>query len=231
MNEPIVSKPVPEPCQPSLEEWQSAFFDCRGRLCPTMPSAAHAERYLDFLKHRIARQPKDLLAHVRRVLIARAHRQSRVVAEALHDLFRVLTNKGAGLRAHLLDLCAPLLDAQTMQYLRRMSAPSSAPALAFVIRTTGPQTAARSAASVKATAVTEALAHLEDGQVDEARVLLERHLKTAPNDAEATDVLLDLYLRARDHHAFESMRQQLEPLPEAVRPLWAAAAARLAKSA
>lgn len=229
MNEPIIGKLAPEPFLPPLEEWQAAFFDCRGKLCPNLPSPAHAERYLDFLTHRIARQPNDLAAHVRRILLARAYRQGKIVAEALQALFRVLGSRGAGLRAHLLGLCEPLLDAATVQTLRNPASSSQAAAgIAIVTRSAGRETPTRPAASGESALLTEALSYLEDGQIDEARSLLEKRLVAAPDDVGATQVLLDIYQRARDHRALVALRKQLEPLSESVRPLWEAAA-RLTK--
>lgn len=231
MSEAFVTKRVPDPAPivPPLEEWQAVFFDCRGKLCPTLPTPQHAERYLDFLEHRIARQPTDLVAHVRRIMLARAYRQGKIVEGALRDLFRVLGDKGEGLRAHLLSLCTSLLDAQTVQGLRHPMRLAQATVTAIVSRSSGQEMSTRLAASGKAATLTEALSCLENGQVEEARSLLESHLKAFPDDVEATGVLLDIYLRARDQRAFESLRQQLEPLPEAVRMLWQATAASLAK--
>lgn len=229
MNTPFVSKLVPESCLPSLEEWQPAFFDCRGKLCPDFPSPAHAERYLDFLAHRIARRPNDLLAHVRRILMARAYRQGKILVEALQALFRVLGGRGAGLRAHLLRLCEPLLDAATVQTLRNPASSARSAAIVIVTRSVSQRTSARPAASGESALLTEALSYLDDGQIDEARSLLERHLKAFPADVGATQALIEIYQRARDHRALVALRQQLEPLPESVRPLWQAAAARLAK--
>ncbi|MFN3884171.1 MAG: hypothetical protein ACK4Q4_05355 [Rhodocyclaceae bacterium] len=232
MTTPFVRKRVPETCHAPIEEWQPAFFDPLGKLCPMLPSAIHAERYLDFLEHRIARRPTDLLAHVRRILLARAHRRSDVVADALQDLFRVLGGKGAGLRAHLLELCEPLLDAETLAGLRESSSTTPRQAkTAIVTRLAGKRWVARPTASGKAAILTEALSCLENGQVEEACGLLESHLRTSPGDVGVTRILLDIYRRAHDYRAFAALRAQLEPLPESVRPLWEATAASLARSA
>ncbi|MDI6750772.1 MAG: tetratricopeptide repeat protein [Pseudomonadota bacterium] len=222
MNESLVHKPIYEPFVPPLDDWQPAFFDCHGRLCPVLPSAAHAERYLDFLKHRIARQPADLLAHVRRILLAREYRQKKVTAEALQDLFRVLGDRGAGLRARLLTLCFPLLDSQSLKGLRQSAGASRPLPPAIVIRQANRGIPTSQSEGGNATLLAEALDHLEAGQVDEARSLLEKYLPANPGDVGATRLLLDIYRRARDYSAMTSMRKQIEPLPEAVRPLWEA---------
>ncbi|WP_126445241.1 tetratricopeptide repeat protein [Sulfuricystis multivorans] len=222
MNELLVLEPVSEPFVPPLDDWQPAFFDCHGKLCPVLPSAEHAERYLDFLKHRIARQPADLLAHVRRILLARAYRQKKVTAEALHDLFRVLENRGAGLRTHLLTLCSPLLDTQSLERLGHFAEASQPHPPAIVIRLANRGTSSSRPEAGNSTLLVEALDHLEAGQVDEARSLLEKHLPANPSDVEATRLLLDIYRRSRDHSAKTAMRKRIEPVPEAVRPLWEA---------
>lgn len=229
MSLPFVRKLVPEPCAASLEEWQPAFFDTGGKLCPVMPSAAHAERYLDFLRHRIVRRPTDLTAHVRRILVARAYRLDKLIPGALQDLFRVLGDKGAGLRAHLLTLCAPLLDPATLQKLRGFSVAAGTLPPAIVVRSADIEKTAGRTMGASTTMFAEALACLEDGQVDEARNLLESHLVASPGDIEATRVLLDIYLRARDMEALESLRARLEPLSQPVQSLWDEVAANLSK--
>lgn len=220
----------PETVLLEAEVWQAAFFDCRGKLCPDLPSPAHADRYLDFLEHRIARYPGDLRAHVRRIMLARANGKRRQVAAGLYDLFRVLDNRGEGLRAHLLDLCAPELDAESIESLRRLAISPAATnsALALATRTMGKHVPARRPADAAAPLLAEALDYLDAGQIDEARSLLETILEATPDNVEATRTLLDIYLRARDRQAFASLRTRLEPLPDPTRPLWDAMAARLA---
>jgi hypothetical protein len=227
MNERLIRKLDDEAFLPSEREWEPVFFDCQGRLCPTLPSPSHAERFLAFLKHAIFRRPNDLVAHVRRILIARAHRQKKIVGEALQDLFHVLGNRGQGLRKHLLALCAPFLDEEILQRLQ-----SPIPAVetnAIVIRLTNQKFPAHGAQHSDASPVAEALEYLEDGQVTEARNLLEKQLMASPDDVAATRLLLDIYRRARDQHALTAMRSRLDPLPDLVRPLWNEAAAFFAR--
>lgn len=218
MSERLVEKRNPEPFLPPLEEWEPVFFDCRGRLCPSLPSPQHAVRYLEFLKHQTLRKPTDLLSHVRRILIARSYRQERVVAEGLQRLFCILKNRGEGLRKHLLALCAPSLDAETLQSLRSEASPPSSDTI--VLRSTATKISISEIRGHGTAIALEAMGYLDSGQVEEARSLLENHLKANPADVEATHLLLDIYRRARDHAAFTALRQQLDPVPESVRQLW-----------
>lgn len=224
MSERLVEQCNPQPFHQPVEEWEPIFFDCRDRLCPALPTSQHAERYLEFLRHLISRNPANLAAHVRRVLIARSYRQGKVVQEALEELFRILGNKGKGLRRHLLALCAPFLDADTLKRLKGNASPSAA--IPIVVRSSVPRASANEPSGSGETVVIEALGYLDAGQVEEAQVLLESHLQKTPEDVEATRVLLDIYRRARDHAAFTALRRQLEPLPASVRPLWDEAADR-----
>src|SRR5690606_35115570 len=53
----------------------------------------------------------------------------------------------------------------------------------------------------------EAVSLLEQGDVDEARVLLERALKTQPDDENIAEELLAIYQSLRDDEALAGMRQ------------------------
>lgn len=223
MNEILVSKLDAEPIAPPLEELQPVFFDCRGRLCPVFPSAEFADAYLDYLEHKIQREPNDLTAHVRRIMIARAYARREILAAALQNLFRILGSRGKGLRSQLLKLCVPLLDSTLLLDIERFSVVSRQSAeVPFIKRLE--QGESRAAKEKETDPLAEALACLETGQVEEARTLLERFLSAQSDHVEATKVLLDIYLRSRNGDAFAAMRQQIEPIPASVRSLWQKAA-------
>lgn len=207
-------------------DWEPAFFACGSRLCPDLPGPDHCDRYLEHLRRRIGREPGDLLAHVRRILLAQACRRSEQVEEGLAELFGVLGDKGQSLRKRLLDLCGPTLAPGRLQALEAAMAgqPGGArtDALPLVVRR---QREEGAAVSGRQDALAEAAECLDNGQVEEALVLLEGALLERPNDAEITRALLDIYRRSRDLPRLQAMRGRLADLDEPLRQLWEEAAA------
>lgn len=207
-------------------DWEPAFFACGSRLCPDLPDSDHCGRYLDHLRRRIGREPGDLLAHVRRILLAHACQRNAEVDEGLSELFGILGDKGQSLRKRLLDLCGPTLAPGRLQALEAATTGERGgprtDAAPLVVRR---QREEGGAVSGRKDALTEAAECLDNGQVEEALVLLEGALLERPNDAEITRALLDLYRRSRDLPRLQAMRGRLADLDEAIRQLWDQAAA------
>lgn len=201
--------------------WEPAFFAGGSRLCPDLPGPDHCDRYLDHLRRRIGREPRDLLAHVRRILLAHACRRSEQVEEGLAELFGVLGDKGQSLRKRLLDLCAPMLSPDQLQALAMEEGGAGSAGLPLVIRQQGES----SRTPGRQDALAEAAEYLDNGQVGEALALLEGALLGRPNDAEITRALLDIYRRSRDLPRLQAMRGRLADLDEPMRQLWNQAAA------
>ncbi len=207
-------------------DWEPAFFAGGSRLCPDLPGPDHCDRYLDHLQRRIGREPRDLLAHVRRILLAHAFQRNAEVEEGLSELFGILGGKGQSLRKRLLDLCRPILAPGRLPALEAAMAGqhggARTDALPLVVRQ---QREEEGAASGRKDALAEAAECLDNGQVEEALVLLEGALLERPNDAEITRALLDIYRRSRDLPRLQAMRGRLADLDEAIRQLWDQAAA------
>ena len=212
--------------------WEPAFFDCGGRLCPDLPGPDHCDRYLEHLRRRIGREPGDLLAHVRRILLAHACRRNAEVEEGLSELFGILGDKGQSLRKRLLDLCGPALPAGRLQALEAAIAGQHGgertAALPLVVRR---QREEGKAPSGQQDALAEAAECLDNGQVEEALVLLEGALLERPNDAAITRALLDIYRRSRDLPRLQTMRSRLADLDEPLRQVWEEAADGIGHSA
>lgn len=66
---------------------------------------------LDHLARKVVVMPGDLLAHTRRILLAKRLADAEETLGALVDLFIATGPRGRGLRQHLLDVCSPLLSA------------------------------------------------------------------------------------------------------------------------
>lgn len=209
-------------------DWEPAFFDCGSGLCPDLPGPDHCTRFLDHLQRRTSREPRDLLAHVRRILLARACQRNAEVEAGLSALFGILGGKGAPLRKRLLDLCAPLLSPDLLQALATTEGGTGSAHLPLVIRQ---QRDESSRTPGRQGTLAEAAEYLDNGQVEEALTLLEAVLLEQPNDAEITRALLDIYRRSRDLPRLQAMRSRLAEIGEAVRQLWDEAAAGIGQSA
>ncbi len=72
--------------------------------------------YLHFLEHRIQRDPRDLLSHVRRVMSEHARGDAEGTHGALLDLFLVLGQRGRPLRQRLLDLVSGCLTKEQRRF-------------------------------------------------------------------------------------------------------------------
>lgn len=211
-------------------DWEPAFFDWHGRLCPELPGAAYYARMLDHLHRRIVHEPRDLLAHVRRIMLAKASQNKDQVATGLSELFDVLGEKGSSLRLRLLDLCVPMLSQREFQALSAGTKDESGgegAALPLVFRQ---QLEKKLAASGNKDSLTEAAEYLENGQVDEARALLEGALLEQPDDEATARALLDIYRHSRDRRSLENMRGRLAPVSESMRHLWDDAVAEIERS-
>ena len=82
-----------------------------------LPEQCATERMADWHTHRIARSPKDLTAHVRRVFLFQKLNRAGDLANALADLFIALGPHGQALKARLLHTMAPGLPAQVVEFL------------------------------------------------------------------------------------------------------------------
>jgi hypothetical protein len=72
---------------------------------------------LDFLARKVAARPRDLVNHVRRILLARQNDAEATFA-ALFDLFVAAGASGLSLRQRLLNRCIPILDSKSVILLQ-----------------------------------------------------------------------------------------------------------------
>lgn len=200
------------------EAWEPLFFDCGGKICPELPSPALRQRYHDYLQHRVSRYPRDLLSHVRRVMLALFDSRPELVYAALTDLFFILESKGTDLRAGLLERCRPALTLPQIQTLfgKSEGSDSSDPphGMSLVIRNYV------SSPPVEINVLEEARELLGNGQVELAQSLLEQVLPEDPNNPELTVELLEIYRRSRSVEDAIRILASLGPLSAEVRGLW-----------
>ncbi|MEJ2590778.1 MAG: hypothetical protein P8178_05135 [Candidatus Thiodiazotropha sp.] len=88
--------------------FQTAFMEPRDNRLG-LPRGVNTERWATYLAHRCAREPGNLLNHVRRFYLHLARRQSDALYGALLDLSLVLGDKGSNLRGRLLRKARDLL--------------------------------------------------------------------------------------------------------------------------
>lgn len=190
-----------------------------GRLSPL--SAIDPLQAWRHVSAAVARDPLDLEAQVRRILLARDEPalQPRLMG-ALIDLFLALGTHGETLRRQLLAGCVDVLEAEDAQYLER-SLPSglqvgqSLPAGANALGDSG---AVGTQALVSQQRVTrderstleEAVELLEHGDLDGARALLEAAVLLDPDDAALATELQMIYRHSRDAAAERAMALQVQ---------------------
>lgn len=209
------------------ERWDPAFYSYGRRLLPTGLYTRQERALLEHLIRRLNRQPRDLLTHVRRVLLARKLRDPEMTFAACEALFAILGEKGKGLRTHLLRLCAPVLGSERRGRLELIAQSHEPGGMDFLLPS-HPIVRFEHARDFSSSmqimsAVEEATQYLESGQVSEARACLEDHLQLEPADAEAHRLLLEIYRRAQDGEALRAMRARLEArenLPPPLAALW-----------
>ena len=210
------------------------------RLLRDLPVAGLERQYLQHLEQRIHRNPRDLLSHVRRLLLNRALDDPEGLYGALVDLFIVLGYRGRPLRKRLLKLCAASLAPERRAFLEshlehgldatedRCSTPRSSLSrqvrgkTSLVVRTGG---SGRGGTDLLDLA-RESLARGED---DAAQELLEGAIEADPGSEPVCLELLALYRRRNRRGDF--MRTYTAILGrELARPdLWQAMATRFNK--
>ena len=78
-------------------------FGLAGVTAINLPKVWRDRRTTDYLAHCVARNPKDLRAHARRIAVHNALGEEMDLAAAIVDLFIVLGNRGASLKRLLLE--------------------------------------------------------------------------------------------------------------------------------
>lgn len=208
-------------------EWEPAFSHFSGKLCPDLPDESFADRLIEFFKYRVRRNPRDLLAHVRRILLACAWRRHEEIESGLRELFVVLAGKGQRLRQHLLEAhAAKLLTAEkrvALEQVGKYAGTEEGSNLPIMVRIGGETNRIEQ----RQTTFKEALDYMVEGQVEQACAVLERALLAEPTHVAAARILFDILVRARDRERLVSLRERLEPMDQMVFALWEAAISRL----
>ncbi|MBK6851527.1 MAG: hypothetical protein IPG93_07935 [Burkholderiales bacterium] len=175
-----------------------------------------AWRYVTAL---VARDPLDLEAQARRVVMACQPDLRDRLFGALIDVFLALGNRGRGLRAALLHKARAYLELDELRFLEHHLEPGLSPlaqlpaqagsvhdrgVLGSVHMVTHQRVAAR-----ELNAHEEAMARIDEGDLDGARHLLEKALLEAPDQVDVMRELQDIYRYTRDDTAKAAMLERL----------------------
>jgi hypothetical protein len=177
---------------------------------------ASAWRYVTAL---VARDPLDLEAHSRRVVMACQPEFRERLFGAMLDLFLALGGHGRGLRTALLHKARAHLALDELRFLEQhleaglaplASLPSDAGAVhdRGVLGNTQLVRHERVAAR-QLSAHEEAMARVDEGDLDGARHLFEKALLEEPTQVDVVRELLDIYRYTRDDAAKAAMLERL----------------------
>ncbi len=177
---------------PDGEHIEVSLLPPSRRLVRPLPAAGLVGPYLRHLEQRILRRPRDLEAHVRRILTIDALDEGEGIAGALADLYIVLGRQGHSLRSRMLRIVEPRLNPELRDFFRENLEPGLSP--------TDPMPSLpHSRLSKQVTGTTRIVAssdpELANGDDDVEERLLEGMLDADPGNPEVCDALLDLLER------------------------------------
>lgn len=177
-----------------------------------------------YLGHRIVDNPRDLRAHVQRILLLLAAGDEVTLRASLVDLFIVLGDKGNALKTRMLDCASPLLSKTVAAFLRRHLREGFKPwdraistmrmsllSLGYVGTRELVQVSTGAATTTPVDALAHARACLEYGQLEVAIETLEAANEAFPDDWEVVTALEELY-----HHSGEGREDRRRPAPDIV---------------
>jgi hypothetical protein len=195
--------------------------------------------YLRHLEERIQRDPRDLHAHVERVLLRESRREGAELFAALVDLFIALGPGGRALRSRLLRRAAPHLATEQRGFLEthldsplQADAPGAAVPGACLSRPVAGTTLIvrrrHATGTERIDAAALAREAMASGDESAAQALLEEALEIDPGLPEASLELLALYQRGNQRADFERTRAALLGRRLARPDLWERTAAYFA---
>jgi len=194
---------------------------------------AGSNRIADYLAHHIARMPGDLRSHVQRINMHLETQDAGGLYGALLDLFIVLNDRGLALRKRALDSARPVLKMPMYRAMhavleRGISATDRMPLSRSSMLSKGLHGSNRlvsrmaSAATMTRDLLQEAREHVEYGQIDMARELLEQAVLENPERMELQHDLLEIYTSTRDRERFAAMRRKLDAKNVVAGEAWSA---------
>ena len=177
---------------------------------------------VSYLCHGITRNPKDLRAHARLVYLRLKQKDSTALYTALLDLFLALEDKGLSLRQHLLRRCSSHLQphqhklfADSLEKGLHADAPLPDTGLSLLHKGIESNTPLvikprSNQENLPADPLTEALACLEYGQINQALDLLEAAMMAEPGNAIVCTELLSIYRRGGMNARYQKQTLSLQ---------------------
>ena len=192
-------------------------FARAGRLdCPSGMDVQDAWRHFSM---QIARDPLDIEAHTRRVLLASRPPLTDRTFGALVDLFLALGDNGRSLRRQLLEQATAWLDPDDAHFLRlhldtRLSRGAQLPTQRWSMLDTAVvgslnMVGLQRREVAKETPFQQAMSLLEYGDLAGARGMLEFALLEEPDNEEVNRELLAIYQHSRDDAGKAEMADKL----------------------
>jgi hypothetical protein len=181
---------------------------------PFFPIVGWSNIFSQHLAKRVRRNPRDLRAHVQRILFFIFENDANSLYAALIDFYLILGNRGLHIRKNLLNKAQPLLDQEKVNFLTKhidsgLDANVPLPPNTFSCLSRGHSgttyivkcnNAKPDQTGTSPLEQASALIHHKDWLT--AMVVLEQALHHDPGDQDVTRELLSLYKRQHAQQAF-----------------------------
>lgn len=197
---------------------------------PTFQVESHgpAER-LNRLAFTVGRNPKNLLAHLRRIHFCHRNHLAEPLYAALLDLIIVLQGGGKRLTTRLIRYCrSGLSDERYLALTRSTDAGGNLLASRYSLLTKGMLGNTTLLERIEDVTCEQsqidylvlANDHIEYSQLEEAMNILETGLKMAPGRQDLQIALLELYRSMQNRHRFQQQYQELLEAGATLSPEW-----------
>ncbi len=194
-------------------------FHLLGFRGTTLDTVGSLDDAADIITHAVARMPQNLRYHIQRINLFITKKDSESLYGSLLDLFIILGDQGYPLRSRMLNKAHPVIRKECYkslhQHLKRgltsknsvifsqasllNSNLAAAPLIKRISRGT----------TTAQDPIDAACDHLEYGQVDAARQVLESAIENRPSRIELYQELLEIYKCTRDRVRYHKMRNKL----------------------
>ncbi len=176
----------------------------------------------DIISHAIARAPTNLRCHIQRINLFITTKDEDRLYGALLDLYIILADQGYLLRKRMLKNARSLIRKEYFDVLNHHLKSGLSVNKGVIFSSTSILSGElapphllikRLDSAVQAPQqdpIEEACDHLEYGQVDAARQVLEKAIKNAPDRNDLYQELLEIYRCTQDEAGYLTMREQLE---------------------
>lgn len=178
------------------------------------------QKSLNYLLHKIARNPDDLRSHIQRIQLNLRLRYADGIFGALLDLFIALSDKGIAIRRRMLSIARPQLSVVHRVFLSHslqlgLTSKDIMPTTACSALSagySGTQNLVVDGESVQEEEIDPLILaqdHIDKVEIDAARQLLERAVVAQPWRAELHIELLGIYRATQDTVGIQKMYQTL----------------------